>query len=82
MISQSLSTSAIPGKPGALSGHLGGPVTRRGVERTDINYKLQGGAIEFTSASPMPEGTSSTTEAHFPADGFLSFAMADATRSA
>jgi hypothetical protein len=40
MISQSLSTSAIPGEPGTLSGHLGGPVTRQGAERTDIDYRV------------------------------------------
>jgi hypothetical protein len=43
-----------PGKLGTLSGHLRGPVTHLGVERTDIDW--QGGAIEFTSASPMPDG--------------------------
>ena len=80
MISRSLSAAAVRGKLGTVSGH-GAVRSRTG--RGAYRIECQGGAIEFTSASPIPD-------AHFPftftpqlyAEGFLSFAIADATRSA
>ncbi len=63
-----------PGKLGKLSGHAPG----RGAHR----HRLAGWCDRVHGCESNARGTSSTTDAHFPADGFLSFAIADATRSA